>query len=242
MKQMAYLRVGNRLNVISEFDLRQQEFWKNTTNPRPYDHPVVRLFAQQRVRFIQRVLAPMQPRIALDVGCGDGVSMHYMRPVVKVVHGCDKSGAMIEANPARADHLTQCDAYCLPWADSSVDLVYCWELLHHLGDAGRAVKEMARVAAKCVLVCEPNSLNPAMFLFGCMQAEERGLLRFTPAYTRKLLESEGLQHVKCYTVGYFTPNRTPRWLAPFLVLLPYRVPLLGMYTIAMGYKQGHEPK
>jgi SAM-dependent methyltransferase len=227
--------------MVNEFDLRQQEFWKHTTNPRQYDHPVVRLFAQQRVRFIQRVLAPFQPKIALDVGCGDGMSMHYMRSVAKVVHGCDRSATMIRANSARADGVIQCDAYFLPWADSSVDLVYCWELLHHLGDPRQAVEEMARVAAKCVLICEPNSLNPAMFLFGCIRTEERGLLRFTPAYARKLLESEGLQHVKCYTVGCFTPNRTPRGLAALLALLPYRAPLLGMYTIAMGYKQGYEP-
>ncbi len=223
--------------MTNEFDRQQTEYWDATTNPRRYDHAVVRAFAQQRVDFVTRILGSWKPRSALDVGCGDGFGMFYMRNLVSNVHGCDRSARMLRSNPIRASALIQCDAYALPWRDSSFDFVYCWELLHHVANPAGIVKEMARVAARCVLICEPNCLNPAMALFGLWVIEERGLLRFTPSYLGQLLVEQGLGSVSRYTVGYFTPNRTPYPLALVLSSLPYRVPLIGMYTIAVGYKK-----
>lgn len=223
----------------SNFDGQQKKYWDTHTNVRRYDHVVVKLFAEQRVKFIKKLLDSWQPRNALDVGCGDGFGMFYMRNIVPTIHGCDTSTRMLKANPTPATSLTQCDAYTLPWKDNSFDLVYCWELLHHVAEPSRVVNEMARVAARCVLVCEPNCMNPAMALFGLWVAEERGVLRFTPAYVGRLLEEQGLEGITRDTVGYFTPNRTPHSLASLLACLPYRIPLVGMYTVAVGYKEGH---
>ncbi len=220
-----------------KFDSQQKKFWDTTTNIRRYNHPVVKAFAQQRVEFIGKILNSWQPKNALDVGCGDGFGMFYMRSIIGTIHGCDGSAKMLKANPTHATYLTQCDAYALPWKDNSFDLVYCWELLHHVAEPSRVIREMVRVAARCVLICEPNCLNPAMALLGLWVIEERGLLRFTPSYVCKLLEKQGLEQISCDTVGYFAPNRTPRSLAFVLASLPYRVPLVGMYTIATGYKK-----
>ena len=167
--------------------------------------------------------------------------MQHMQGLARVIHGCDKSPAMLAANPADKCLLKQCDAYALPYADAQFELVYCWEFLHHIGDPRKVVGEMTRVASKAVLLCEPNCLNPAMALFGILRSEERGLLRFTPSYTRKLLRAAGLRNIRCMTVGWFTPNRTPEWLAAAFVRLPYRVPVVGMYTMVLGYKDAAGP-
>ncbi len=220
----------------ADFDAAQDEYWADTVNLRPYDHPVVRAFATQRVEFLNELLGSPPPNTALDVGCGDGFGMHYMKRVIKDIHGCDRSRRMLDANPASAEDLTQCDAYDLPWPDNSFELVYCWELLHHLADPKAAVVEMSRVASRCVIVCEPNTFNPAMAAFGVLMRHERGSLRFNPVSTKRLLTNAGLRGVTCHAVGYFTPNRTPEALARALVRLPYRVPLIGLYTAAMGYK------
>jgi ubiquinone/menaquinone biosynthesis C-methylase UbiE len=221
----------------NDFDTRQDAYWAQTSNIRPYDHPVVRLFAQQRVEFIASILKGWRPITALDVGCGDGFGMHYMDAIVETVHGCDKSQTMLDANPASSMNLTRCDAYDLPWPDSSFDLVYCWELLHHLSEPGRAVSEMTRVAIQTVLVCEPNCFNPAMALFGLLKTEERGLLRSHPFSMSRLLKDVGLKRIESHSVGYFTPNRTPETLARMFTHLPYQVPLVGMYTITLGHRQ-----
>jgi ubiquinone/menaquinone biosynthesis C-methylase UbiE len=197
---------------------------------------VVLAFAQQRVTFLRTVLGDPLPSSALDVGCGDGFGMMHMKALVAQIHGCDRSPKMLEQNPAPREALTQCDANQLVWEEGAFELVYCWELLHHVQDPLRVVKQMARVARKTVLLCEPNCLNPAMAAFGVLKPWERGLLRFTPGYTHGLLVKAGLREVRSFTVGNFTPNRTPLWLATVLGKLPYRVPLLGLYTIAVGEK------
>jgi len=222
--------------MANDFDQQQDAYWADKTNLRSYDHPVVRAFAQQRVAFLRTIFGASLPKNALDVGCGDGFGMMYMKELIPQLHGCDRSPKMLEQNPAPNEALTQCDANQLVWEDSAFELVYCWELLHHVQDPLRVVKEMQRVAQKTVLLCEPNCLNPAMAAFGVLMPWERGLLRFTPGYTHGLLVKAGLKNVRSFTVSNFTPNRTPLWLATALGKLPYRVPLLGLYTIAIGEK------
>lgn len=220
----------------SVFDSAQQAHWAATVNRRSYDHPVVRAFAAQRVTFIERLLGDWRPGAALDVGCGDGFGMWHMQRLTPRVFGCDSSEAMLRANPADATRLRQADAYALPYEDASFDLVYCWELLHHVSDPLRVVREMARVCAGRVLLCEPNSINPAMALFGLVQRHERGLLAFPFWRTGRLVRQAGLSKARTASVGWFTPNNTPGWMARSLVRLPYRVPLLGLYTITIAEK------
>lgn len=220
---------------MSNFDSYQEEAWAEQTNLRRYDHPVVEAFATQRVKHIEDMLHGWQPKNALDVGCGDGFGMHWMAPLVDQIHGCDRSPAMLERNPATADRLTQCDAYAPPFEKNQFDLVYCWELLHHIDRPQEVVNGMADIASNCVMLCEPNVLNPAMAAFGILSPVERGLLRFSPFYLKSLLKKAGLKRIQCHSVGWFTPNRTPESLMKGFCHLPYHVPLAGMYCIALGY-------
>jgi SAM-dependent methyltransferase len=218
------------------FDSAQKEHWATTVNARSYDHPVVQAFAAQRVAFIRRLLGGWRPGSALDVGCGDGFGMWHMRRVVSAVSGCDRSEAMLRANPTDPSFLKCADAYELPYANASFDLVYCWELLHHVADPLRVVREMARVSSGRVLLCEPNCLNPAMALFGLVNSHERGLLSFPVWRTARLLRQAGLVNASGAAVSWFTPNNTPLWLARVFARLPYHVPLLGLYAITIAEK------
>lgn len=224
------------MSTSDTFDRAQETHWGATANRRAYDHPVVRAFAEQRVRFIQGVLGGLRPATALDVGCGDGFGMWHMRHLVSRIRGCDRSRTMLQANPLGAARLDQADAYALPYASASFELVYCWELLHHVSQPERVVAEMARVAARAVLLCEPNCVNPAMALFGLATPHERGLLRFPAWRPARLLREAGLTAVRGYGVGWFTPNNTPAWIARPLARVPYRLPLVGLYVVAVGYK------
>lgn len=218
------------------FDESQKDYWIASTNLRPYNHVVVELFANQRINFIKKELGSWQPSEALDVGCGDGFGMFYTRNIVSRIYGCDISPEMLKANPAGKTTLTCADAYNLPYEDSSFDLVYCWELLHHTERPIEVVKEMVRVSRHGIIICEPNSLNPAMYLFGLINPIERGTIRFNPFYIKKLLADAGLNKIKQHTVGLFTPNRTPYFLANNFTKLPYKIPLLGLYSINIGFK------
>jgi ubiquinone/menaquinone biosynthesis C-methylase UbiE len=144
----------------TKFDEMQEAYWAGQTNVRSWDHPVVRAFSERRVEFIKQLFADWRPDTALEVGCGDGFGMQRMQYLVGSIHGCDNSLAMLEANPVAPDRLTKADAYALPFGDNSFDLVYCWELLHHVARPVDVVREMARVSSRGVLLCEPNCLNP----------------------------------------------------------------------------------
>lgn len=223
---------------MTHFDQLQKEFWAENTNLRPYNHPVVQAFARQRVDFLRGLLGGAGLRSALEVGCGDGFGTFYMRDLVQPVYGCDISLAMLRSNPVGRQFLAQADIYSLPYPARSFDLVYCWEVLHHVRDPLRAVREMARVSRRFVLLFEPNSFNPPMALFGLLAPSEIGLLRFTPWYLGRLLRRAGAVRLRAFTVGCLTPNRTPEALARFLLRLPYRWPLIGITNAALAEVEG----
>ena len=106
-----------------------------------------RFFSAQYVEFSQDL--PLWERLAresgspiLEVGCGDGFGMYYMQEFGGVF-GCDISRPMLRRNPLR-QFVAEADIYRLPYADKSFDLVYCWEVMHHVKDMQDAIREMMR--------------------------------------------------------------------------------------------------
>ena len=217
--------------TMTEFDQSQKEFWSENTNLRAYDHPVVEAFARQRVDFMRGLLdAPMQT--CLEVGCGDGFGMYYMQEFGRVF-GCDISRPMLRRNPLRQS-VAEADIYRLPYADKSFDLVYCWEVMHHVKDMQSAIREMMRLSRKYILMYEPNAFNPLQVGFGLIAPSELGTLRFHPWFMRNHFRRAGLTDIRTFSVGTFTPNRTPLWLYKTLAALPYRVPLFGISNLAIA--------
>ena len=81
------------------FDLNQEKYWDNTINIRTYDNPVVKAFAKQRIEFIRKNYKSSIINSALEVGCGDGFGMNYMKEIIQDIHGCDNSQKMLDNNP-----------------------------------------------------------------------------------------------------------------------------------------------
>ncbi len=90
--------------------------------------------------------------VVLDVGCGPGtITAGLARHAGKVV-GLDKSVEMVEE--AR-NHAAECglanasfevgSVYELPWDDNRFDVVYAHQVLQHLSDPVRALREARRV-------------------------------------------------------------------------------------------------
>jgi ubiquinone/menaquinone biosynthesis C-methylase UbiE len=97
--------------------------------------------------FLHRILAPIHPGDALDVGCGTGRVTAMLCQLGHRVVGVDPSEAMLDR--ARAKELPATfrvgsfDA--LPAEDSSVDLVTSTLALTHVTDLGPPIAEFARV-------------------------------------------------------------------------------------------------
>lgn len=203
----------------------QQAFWETGGIYRPSDHPVVEMFARQRVAFLERRGLLADVASLLDVGAGSGFSTAYYPGRIHVV-ACDYAAAMLAGNPAR--DRVRCSATALPFPDATFDVVTCWELLHHLDDPVAALREMWRIATRRLVVFEPNRINPGHIVLGLTRSEERRSLLFSPGHLRRLVRAATGRTARPERCGLLFPNVTPLPLARLLARLPYRVPLIAI--------------
>jgi len=208
----------------------ETELWEAGGFYRPSDHPVVTLFARQRIAHLEAIGALDGVATLLDVGAGSGFSSRYYPPSIRVV-ACDYARGMLRGNPVR--ERVRCAAGRLPFADRSFDAVSCWELLHHLDAPVEALREMARVARRRLILFEPNRINPGHIVLGLTRASERQSLRFSPRHLRRLLRQADLVPARHERCGLVFPNVTPLWAARACTRLPFSVPLVGISQLAI---------
>ena len=203
----------------------QHEFWEGGGVYRASDHPVVELFARQRVRYLTQTGLLAGVRTLLDVGAGNGFSSGYYGPGVHVV-ATDYASGMLDGNPVR--DRVRASASQLPFGDDAFDVVGCWELLHHLDDPVSAVRDMYRVARRRVVMFEPNRINPGHIVLGLTRSNERESLRFSPGHVRRLVRAAGVTITRQERCGLLFPNITPVAVARALVKLPFKMPVIGI--------------
>ncbi|MBM4245737.1 MAG: class I SAM-dependent methyltransferase [Deltaproteobacteria bacterium] len=211
----------------------QQEFWETGGLYRKSDHPVVELFARQRVDYLAKRGLLGDVRSLLDVGAGSGFSSAYYPDSIRVV-ASDHAAGMLAGNPVR--DRVRASATHLPFADGAFDVVGCWELLHHLDDPVAALRDMWRVARRRLIVFEPNRINPGHIVLGLTREEERKSLLFSPGHVRRLVRAATGRAVRPQRCGLLFPNVTPLALARLLVRLPYRVPLIAISQLVVVEK------
>jgi len=81
---------------------------------------------------------------ALDVAAGGGHVARRLRELGCTVTTCDAAAGM--------EPDVVCAAESLPFDDDAVDVVVCRLAAHHFDDAGAAVREMARVSRRLVVI------------------------------------------------------------------------------------------
>ena len=223
--------------VLAFFEKKMTDdsFWKRAYGGRNYTHPVVQVFARQRVTLLKRYIPFHSIRKILDVGCGSGYSTFALSEEVPYVIGLDRSYFMLRRHPFFPSKLVLGDARYLPFPTSSFDLVCAWEVLHHFQDAQPIVQEMARVTRKWVVLFEPCRYHPVQFALALLQKEHRPILNYSANYLRSLLEKSGLRPKAIKRVGWIFPNKTPRILLPVLQRLPVEN-FLGISYLCIGEK------
>lgn len=217
--------------------LHQKEYWEKERSRRSPSHPVIQAFAEPKVHYINTILSSrtsgeLNEMTLLDVGCGNGFFTFYFEPIYNT-YGLDYSEFMLATNPCTKKICAS--ATHLPFAENSFDIVFCSNLLHHLEEPIDAVREMRRVSRKYVILSEPNRNNALMFMFGLFKKEERGTLKFSINFMKKLLLKYRLKLVAATTMGIIVPNKTPAYFLPILQFLDGRYPL-GFYNLIIGEK------
>jgi SAM-dependent methyltransferase len=137
-------------------------FGQETDNAAKYDH-AGRIERFLLSRFRARLLAeiqPLRPRRVLDAGCGEG---HVAAWLVEALPACEitgvegRSGAVDfcrQRNPAV--RVVEADLSALPFPDSAFELVLCTEVLEHLTDPRKPLRELSRVCAGHLLLTVPH--------------------------------------------------------------------------------------
>lgn len=99
----------------------------------------------------------------LDVGFGLGYGVNILAIKAKEVSGVDVEEKSLKycqsfvmgKNP-RLVHLSLYDGYHLPFANNAFDVVTCVDVIEHVEDYDRFLKELLRVARKGVFLSTPN--------------------------------------------------------------------------------------
>jgi SAM-dependent methyltransferase len=136
-------------------------------------NPLQRLLLERFHEAAGRLLAMAAPapRRILDAGCGEGFAMRaVLGAAPAAVVGLDGSGDAVRV--AQAPNPGRCfaagDLYALPFPAGSFDLVACMEVLEHLDEPARGLRELCRVSAGWLLLSVPHEplFRGANFLRG----------------------------------------------------------------------------
>jgi len=104
-------------------------------------------------------------RSVLDIGCGEGYGCNLLAQNASRVVGLDSSEEAVNhaRNRYQLSNLVffAGDAYYLPFADDSFDVVLSFQVIEHLKKPGRHLEEAARVLAQggIFLLSTPNRVQ-----------------------------------------------------------------------------------
>jgi len=146
----------------------------DTSNYRKHmsDNPVQRTLIDRFHRKIAGIVQDLEPDTLLDAGCGEGfVADTFLKAMPEArITGFDlleESVKLAQLRNPRASFSVG-DIYHIDHPDKSFDVVYSFEVLEHLEDPERALKELTRVATHAVMLSVPH--EP----FFCLANASRG--------------------------------------------------------------------
>jgi 2-polyprenyl-3-methyl-5-hydroxy-6-metoxy-1,4-benzoquinol methylase len=199
---------------------------------------------ESRIVKILRLLADEPRGRMLDIGCAGGELAGLLQAQGWSVEGVDREYALVETARARGIPARQADfdGGPLPWEPDTFDAVVAGEIIEHLLDTDRFLREIGRVVRPrgVLIVTTPNlaSLeNRLRLLVGRYpmwmdhQIAGTGHLRYyTPGVLRAHLEQCGFRVER--HVGNWVPLLPQRWLddrrAPWLAVAGDLFPSLAM--------------
>lgn len=129
-------------------------------NKHSSDNPIQKKLISNFYSTVFRLVKPLKVESILDVGCGEGITLDKLekQSIGKKLYGIDYSDDALKIGKKIYPHLSlsKGDIYDIKEKDSTYDLVMATEVLEHLDDPQKALKELIRVSKKYVLLSVPN--------------------------------------------------------------------------------------
>jgi ubiquinone/menaquinone biosynthesis C-methylase UbiE len=121
-------------------------------------NPIARRLVHGFLDAVTELYRVSMPGSVLEVGCGEGeLAAHLWRqgPRPDRFEICDVDIGRLAPGLPPELVARQASIYALPWPDDAFDLVLCCEVLEHLHDPGKGLRELARVSRRHVLLSTP---------------------------------------------------------------------------------------
>src|ERR1035437_6082749 len=123
-------------------------------------NPIQRLLLWNFFRHLVNLTSTKKVDSILDVGCGEGFTLNRLKEkgIGKKLEGLEYLKAAIELGKKTYPDIKiiQGSIYELPYKDNLFDLVLCTEVLEHLEEPEKALKELVRVSKKYLVISVPN--------------------------------------------------------------------------------------
>jgi SAM-dependent methyltransferase len=134
----------------------------DTSNFRKHtsDNPVQRRLIDRFHEKITGIVSELKPATLLDAGCGEGfVADIFLKEMPEAqITGFDVLEDSVKQARLRNPRASFAigDIYNVDAPDDTYDVVYCFEVLEHLHEPDRALRELARVAKHHVVLSVPH--------------------------------------------------------------------------------------
>lgn len=115
-----------------------------------------------RIKAILDFFGPVNGKKILDIGCGKGRFARILQDNGAAVTGIDPSEELLkEARKNKGINFVKGSGTDLPFEDGSFDCILCVEVLEHVPDCKKAVREMFRVLASGgrLIIIDKNKLS-----------------------------------------------------------------------------------
>lgn len=139
-----------------------------TDNFKKHTHrnPIQRFLLWNFFRNLLILISSKKVNSILDVGCGEGFTLNRLKTnsIGEKLEGIEYSKEAIAIGKKIYPEIkiTKGNIYKLPYKDNSFDLVLCTEVLEHLEDPQKGLRELIRVSKKDLVVSVPNE---PLFMF-----------------------------------------------------------------------------
>jgi len=120
-------------------------------NSEPWQLRLVKKSIKKKIklRLLDRYVAAQGSRVALDLGCAQGILSYFVRRKGGFWVSADEDLANLRtAREVLADDLAALAGTALPFRDGTFDLVVALDYLEHVDDDDRVLKEISRVLKK----------------------------------------------------------------------------------------------
>lgn len=157
--------------------------------------------------FLRGIIAEKQYESLLDVGCGTGRALFYLRdahPQLRAIglEPVEELRQKALAKGFEADQILLGDGRQLPFADKSFDCVATFGVLHHVEQPEQIISEMIRVARRAVFISDHNIYGWGGSLTRLGKQAVRRVFGFS---TLKLLMTKGRGYHDTDYDGIFYP-------------------------------------